>query len=210
MLFFKRNCMHEYADQLRNLCDITIVTISVPITTIYSFLSSKFRVHKEFYRFYPEDDELIHPKEAYILDMDGTRLTDTYDRWLTFLSDCTIFWGQVKYFEVVVEDIGKCKFIMIGMTPKKHYPAHSCLSQLRYSPSTSSTIQAGTRVGVLFDTKKGVAHLFIDGKYERKVFKINEWDNKDIPRYAVVSMACGSNRLRINNNAVIPRGNFDE
>ncbi len=179
----------------------------VSLPTLFSLLSSQLRIQKQFYRFHPEEDQNIHPKSTFDLDMDGTRIRDRGSRWLTWITDCKFYWGKTKYFEVVVEAISMNRFIMLGICEKDIYPAATCISENRlYIGEHHYEVKAGDKLGLLFDGAKNAAFYCLNGKILKQIFNYRPelWEDKNVPRYAVACMACGNNIIRINNDALMP------
>lgn len=184
---------------------------TIPLTKLFTHLSTKLRsATKQHYKFYAES---IHPKDAYVLDMEDTRITDTAKCWYTFRTDCFVRWGEVKYFETIAEKINVNKFIMIGLVTEQYFQqsAGTCIFGMRFYPSdhglgpvSQNILVEGTRIGILFDTQRDQATLYIDGKKHKQLFDFSGWKNKDEKHFVVVCMACGNNCLRINNDATEP------
>ncbi len=184
---------------------------TISLTKLFTHLSTKLRSStKQHYKFYADD---IHPKDAYMIDMEDTRITDTSKCWYTYRTDCFVRWGDVKYFEVIAEKINTNRFIMIGLVDERYFQqsAGTCIHGMRFYPSdhglgpaSQNALADGTHIGILYDTQRDRAILYIDGKKYQHLFDFSGWTNKDEKRFVVVCMACGDNCLQINNNAIEP------
>jgi hypothetical protein len=171
-------------------------------------LSTNLRKKKRFTRFTPEGAS-IHNPESYLLENDGTKITDRTSSWATFRTDCVVNWGETIYFEVTLEKIST--FFVIGLSPLKNIRYDNCVFDMRYYSLDSAhsneyqLLVPGTRVGILYDTPNNEAILFWNGEERKQLCDMKEWQNKEEPCTIVVAFALGGTTMQINNDAVVPR-----
>jgi hypothetical protein len=172
---------------------------------LYTIFSLKIRspVHyREIYRFAPTALHLyMHT------DMDGSRICDDgSSQWYTVAFDNTFEWGNLYFFELVVEAMHYCKFIMIGVCSPDSYPYNGCLSSRFYANHYPSVI-VGARLGFIFDLRAtdadGNLYVFINGISQGIATTIaRSLGDKMVP---VISLACGGNKVRVDNDAEFPQ-----
>ena len=181
---------------------------SHPLPTLYSLLSTRLCNKKRFYRFVPENAS-IHAPEHYTLDNDGTRITDIASGWRTYRTDCVVHWGDSFYFEIRLEVVGS--FFVLGMAPLPNINYQSCTFDMRFyscdieHQEEKNRLVNGMRLGILYDTPKNEAIMFLNGEKCKKLCDLSAWTDKTEPCTVYVSLALGGTVIQINNEAIKPR-----
>ncbi len=193
-----------------NRCSVVSfnMTESHSLPVLYTLLSTKLRKQKRFHRFVPEDPS-VHNPNLYALENDGTKIIDKTKSWTTFRTDCLVYWGDVTYFEITLEKTNGGYFV-IGMSPLKNIHYDRCSYDMRFYPLDTQNraelekLVPGTRLGILYNTPKNEALLFMNGVYCKRLCDLSAWKVKSEPCTVVIALALGNTVMQINNDAVTP------
>lgn len=200
-------------NSLASLTDIEFIfndNVDINVSKLYSLLSVHIRRVRTLPMFFIPDFQ-IHSPHIQVTD-DGQRISDNgSSSWYTIRTNIELEWGNIYYYELLIEKCTENRFIMTGLETENHYPKQGCLGKRFYGADwTMSDVFPGAVVGCvcdLSDHEHANFFLILNNNPKGLRFSIHRPQHQKL--IPVVSLACGNNTIRIRQNVNFPTCNWN-